>query len=258
MPQNVPQSSSKPYDTVGTVLQFARAYVADMEDSIAGDLLANDQPYTPILLNSAWQRLQDDLIDNGVETLVKEIIISSVPTIFLSDPSVNVFLAWDGYCNGESMVDNPNLPNDLVIPSQVWQRPAGNSMPFVEVPAGDGHTYPRSQTTAINWWEWRDDKLFMSGSTAPVDLRLRYVAYLDVLAGTNEEGVPTVDERVQVPIMRSARALAYLLAAEFAAARGASGAQQMEANAQREINRIANRTAKRKAVVQYRRRAFGQ
>jgi hypothetical protein len=249
MSEIVPGSTLKPYDTVGTVLQYARVFTGDAARGLDGDLLSSAQPYTVALLNSAWRRLQDDLIDGGVETLIKEAIISSIPPVFSTDPSVSTFLTWDGYCDGQQLFPNPNLPNDMVIPSCLWERPSGSNGSFDELKACDGGLPTGYPGASIGYWEWRDDKIFMKGATQVTDLKMRYVTYYPDL---------DIADITQVPVMRSARALGYLIAAEFSAGRGAVAAPQMEANAQREISRMTNRTSRRKAIVQYRRQAFGR
>lgn len=256
MSEFTPMTSAKPYDTVGDVLKYARVYSLDATDSLEGDLLASDKPYLLILLNSAWRRLQNDLADSGVETLVKEIIIPAVPPVFKVDPAINVFLTWDGFAAsdnaadlGSAQVQIPALPNDMVLPSCIAERPAGSGSAFTAMTAIDGGLPLVNQSTQQRYWEWRDDKIFMKGATVPVDLWLRYVSYypdLDIVPET------------QVPIMRAASALGYLMAAEYASSRGSVLADRLEANAKREIARMTNRTARRKAVVQYRRRAFGR
>lgn len=250
MPPFVPLSNSNPYPTVGAVLNYARTYANDAAQGMGGDLLSSQQPYLLTLLNSAWERVQDDLIDAGVETLVKEIVIPSVPPVASSDPAINTYLAWNGFFDGQNMNISPNAPADMVIPSDLWQRQSGSGQPFYPVTPSDGglpNAWP--QSSSVGRWEWRDDKIQMNGATGLMDLKLRYISYYADLDLT-----PTT----KVPIMRSAKALGYALAAEFADARGAAGAVGLEAKTVREISRITNRTARRKAVVQYRRAAFGR
>jgi hypothetical protein len=251
MAQAVPMQNASPYPTVGQVLNRARVFALDAIQNLNGYLLASSQPYMPDLVNTAWERLQDDLIDAGVETMSKEVIISSVPPIFSTDPSVSVSLAWDGYCNGETTVETPNLPNDLILPSDLRQRPTGSGGTFSPVTAADGGL-PDAYSTAnsVGKWEWRNDQIWMNGATGLMDLKLRYIVYLPAIDITQTDA--------SVPIMRCLNALAYCIAAEFADERGGGANATLEAKAVREISRITNRTARRKAVVSYRRQAFGR
>jgi hypothetical protein len=269
MPPTLPPSNLQPYPTVGRVLSYARTYALDAAgpNGLSGDLLSASVATTAVYLNSAWERLQDDLIDAGVETLIKEVIIPGVPPAYSSDPSVSPWLTWDGYCDGQVMVETPplpseqtpSLPNDLVIPSILWQRQTGSQMPFSEVPAKDGGLPQNTNNQLLRAWEWRDDKLFLTPFTSPLDLKLRYISYYPDLADIAAVTAETpLDETVQVPIMRCTRALAYLLAADFAGPRDGTAAESLGANAELEIKRITNRTARRKATVQYRRQAFGR
>lgn len=256
MAETVPMQNTNPYPTVGKVLHFARLFALDADRTMKGYLLSSTQPYMPTLLESAWERLQDDLIDAGVETLTKEAIIQAVPPVGSTDPSVNVYLTWDGFCDGvNAIVETPNLPDDLIIPSDLWERPSGSGGVFSPVtPADGGLPDAYSTMLSVGQWEWRDDKLFMNGANGPMDLKARYVAYLPPIA---LDGQP-INESAKVPIMRCAQAMGYLVASIFAQSRGGVGADKLEASAVREISRITNRTARRKAVVQYRRRSFGR
>ena len=250
-----------PYATVGEVLQLARVIVNDAfgPNGLDGDLLSNTQPYTPILLQSAWEQLQDELADAGVESLVKETIITAVPAVTMIDPSVTTYITWDGYFDGTVLqpidVGIPVLPFDMIQPAAkgCWERVTGSGSAFTEVIPWDGGLPEGYQSDKLRWYEWRDDKLFFKGATQVLDLKLRYLAYRPELAA---DGTISNDELV--PIMRSKRAMAYLIGSEFARPRGAQVADNLYAMAEAEIAKLTRRTAHRKAAISYRRRAFGQ
>lgn len=246
---------TKPYPTVGDVLQLARVIVNDAfgPNGVDGDLLSSSQPYTPVLLKSAWEQLQDELADAGVDSLVKEIIIPNFPAVYTTDPAVTVYIDWDGSWDGQTIYPvgdgNPALPYDLVITKSVWERPHGSGTSFTEVVPWDGGLPGGFQSERLRWYEWRNDKLWFKGATQAIDLKVSYLAYLPDLEYDNNA--------YEVPIMRSLRAMSYIVASEYARPRGAAVADNLYAMAEAEIAKIANRTARRKAVITYRRKPFG-
>lgn len=250
--------SDLPYGTVGDVLQLARVLVNDAfgPNGIEGDILGNDQPGTPILVESAWEELQSEAADAGIETLVRTIVIPAFPVVYLNDPSVETWIDWTGCFDGNTFYDvkddNPGLPYDLIVPIRVWERATGSGSEFTDVKNSDGGLPEGNQSDQLRWYEWRGDKLYFKGATIQRDLKVRYIAYLPRLVQDNK-----IDESVQVPIMRAWRAMAYLVATEFARPRGSQQADNLYALATTEIQKLANRTARRKATVSYRRKAFG-
>jgi hypothetical protein len=250
----VPVQPLKPYPTVGDVLQLARVIVLDASgpNGVAGDLLSSSQPFTLVLLNSAFERLQTELTNAGVESLTKEIVITNLSAISTPDPTVNTYLTWDGYFDGTTFNSvsggAPALPQDLIQPLEVLERQSGSNSVFVRVTPIDGGLPEIRQGAALGYYEWRDDKIFFKGATTARDLRLRYASWQPALA---------IDDVIEIPIMRCNRAMAYLIASEWARSRGAAVADNLYAMAEMEIKAITNRTARRKASIPYRRRAYG-
>ncbi len=253
----IPAGPTAPYGTTGDVLQLARVYVNDAwgPNGVAGDILSSANPATAVLLNSAWRELQEELADSGVETLCGEALIPAIPAVALTDPSVQVYLNWVGYWNGAGAI-NPTvvLPQDFIQPRGfMWERPTGSGQQFSKVEPVE--KLPEGyQASQLRWYEWRGDSLWFKGATQVVDLKIPYVSYLPDLASVGSMPIP---DTTQIPIMRASRALAYLIAAEYAAPRGSEQADSLHAKAMVEIAKITNRTARRKASITYRRRAFG-
>ncbi len=257
-----PTIPNQPYPTIGDVLHLARVIVNDAfgPNGVSGDLLSSSNATTVVLLNSAWGQLQDELADAAVETFTKEIILSPLPAVTTSDPSVSVYIAWDGYFDGaiwhNSGVGLPSLPYDMIQPAAqgVWERAYGSGAPYTIVTPNDAGLPEGYQTGKLRWYEWRDDKLFFKGATVSIELKLRYLAYRPDLGADN---VLPINEAVLVPVMRSKRAMAYLVASEFARLRGSEVADNLYAMAEAEIEKLTRRSSHRKASISYRRKAFG-
>ena len=251
-----PTNPVAPYPTVGDVLQLARVKVNDAfgPNGVAGDLLATTQPATPVLFKSAWRQLQATLADNGFDKLTKEAVVLAFPAIYAQDPAARVYIDWNGYSNGQTYTQSSTvcLPADLIVPRYVNERQNGSGDEFTEVRPWDGFVPEGQQSEKLRWWLWEDDKLYFKGATVATDLKVRYSSWLSDIDITAQNA-----DQVQVPIMWCDEALAGLIAEKYARPRGSAQADSLLAQSQVEIDKLCNRTARRKAPITYRRKAFG-
>lgn len=256
---SLPNPVTTPFDTVGNVLQLARVVVNDAfgPNGVAGDILTDINPGTLIYLNTAWRYLQDELANAEVEALVKEVLFEGLDPVTIIDPSTETYLAWDGYYYGTGVDQNFLLPFDMIQPSYLWERPSGSGAQFCKMIPLDGGLPGDFPVNVLRFYEWRGNQLAFKGATVPVDVRLRYLAYFGDFVNVISSNPPQVDETQQVPIMRCTRALALLIAADFARTRGSDQADTLSGLAESEIDKITNRTARRKAAITYRRKPFG-
>lgn len=215
----LPPVTQAPYDTAEYVLDLARSIANDAALSLAGNLLADDQPYTYTLLNQAWRTLQRKLANSGYETLIKEVLLNDFTPIVTAEAGLQVYFNWTEYWNGSNVYETPVLPQDCIVPLRLWERTAGTVQQFVEMrPVNDG--LPSiSQASMFRYWDWRNDKVYMLGALQANDIRVRYCAYLADIV--QQENGTTV-----VPIMRCADALANYIVWAFARARGSPLAGQ--------------------------------
>jgi hypothetical protein len=252
----LPPTTTAPYDTLDTALNFARAIANDMELSTAGDLLADTEPGTQTLANLAWREFQDMLVENGVECLIKEQVMYQFPfkdPTVQTDPSYQVSISWTGSFDGSNYFTTPALPSDMIEPLRLWERQSGTQDPFVQMnPVNDG--LPSVVATGyLTYWDWRNDAIWMVGSVQMQDLRMRYSAYYSdfvTLAGVQWYQQP-------IPIIRSAQALAYYLVATFAGGRGSPYYASVLQKGADCIQKLISRTARKKQRGNHRRRAYG-
>lgn len=236
-----------PYDTAEYVMQAARVICNDAGLTIAGNLLASTQPYAAQILNMAYRTLQEDLTDYGVETMVKETIITGItPVVPTTDPGVYPVISFTGYNNGSANFATPVLPADMVGPLLLAERQSGSTQQFQPMyPTNDGLP-SRAKGGRLVEWDWRGDALWLVGATISTDIRLRYNQFMPELILT---GSPSSS----VLILRSDRALAYKIAEIFAEGRGSQLAESFEAKYQKYLKRMTSRTARRKQRRQHRR-----
>ncbi len=230
-------------------MDLARVRVNDTGIDLTGDLLANDQPYTETLLNSAWRWLQVRSANAGIETEKKVVVLQGIPVAFSLDPANQSMVSWSGCTDGVNQFDTPVLPADLLLPLEMYRRASptagGVGGPFLEEmkQTDDGlRSYLSSR------YDWRSDGLYFNGRNVPTDIWIRYSALRPKL---------TIDDPVQaVPVMRCENALSARIAYEFAAMRGAAQAASLAALADAEFDMISLGSTRKNQRRSLRRRPF--
>jgi hypothetical protein len=254
---------SEVFYSASDILDFARVLVNDAQGGISGQDLADDRPYTWPLLNLCYGRLANWLEDNNVESaMYAEAIIQFPPTASYSDPNAQSRLGYDGFADAAgNFYDSPTLPPDLLQPLQLWQRNTGQNIPFCEMKQqlgglGNAWNYGWSGGTygsIYGAWEFRQNSIYMlGGAYGPTDIRIRYVpSVLELKKPVAGQPDPIIW------FAKAGEALAYMVAAEFAEIRKAPNAESLRAKADKELEIIANRSAKRENRAQVRKRGYG-
>ena len=244
----MPSVLTGPYDNAEYVLNLTRSVINDAALSIGGNVFADNQPYVFPLLNAAYRDLQDSLTDGGVETFIQTTQLFLFPPVNPIDPGTQVQLSYVGCFDGSSYFPNPTLPPNMIIPLRFRERLSYTTNYFSDMFQVNDGLPSVIQTQCLRYWDWQSDKVYMPGATQFIDLELRYLAYLpDLTDGTSP-----------VLILRSAQALAYLTAYQFAKSRGSPLAPELQADAMNEVNDMINRTAKRTNRGNHRRQGYGQ
>jgi len=201
-------------------------------------------------VNAAYEYLQDELTINGVETFVQETIVTGLTATPLTDPSTQVSLTDTGYFDGQSNSNPPQLPTNLLGPLRLWERMSNNSAAnFVDMAEANDGLPQLQQTPRFQFWEWRQDGLYMPGATFSNDLRIRYNASLTML---------TVDTD-PVQIRHSLNAMSFLTAWNFAITSGDSMISDTLMSAAKEhISQMCVRGARRNQRGSHRRQGYGR
>lgn len=242
-----------PYDIVNFPLNAARTRLNDRIETlvpVGGQLLDNTQPFTQQLVNDAWRKLQEFLADMGFTRLKRESGAISIPPAGTVDSGAFTSISWTGFNDGVNTSLTPFLPQDLISPLDLWERPfvAGpNAGVFTEMDriVNGLPAVPKAQWN--RQWEWRDDAIYMPGATVQTDLRVRYAAYMldfvDVGSSAGINQFPNTPWFGQpVPIMRSSDALSSYICAEVCKAReDMDGAAAFLAEAEGKARLILNR-----------------
>jgi hypothetical protein len=233
---------------------FARAVANDMEVSSAGDLLSDITPGTLPMLNLAWREFQDALVNGGVEVLTRQADMVNFPPNLTNDPTAQAWIGFTQSFDGADYWPTPLLPFDMIEPLRIWQRQTGMDTGFIQVnPSIDGIVSSFSGSY-IHAWDWREEKVFLTGALVNIDIRLRYSAYFNDFTPNQDGSFPSL---AQVPIMRCAPLLAYFVAATFAGGRGSEYYDKLMGKGMGMLQSFFNRTARKKQRVNHRRRPYG-
>lgn len=240
------------------VLNFARVLVNDAQGGLSGQDLADGRPYTWPLLNFCYAKLANWMEDSNIESCTySEAVIGPLapaPTAS-SDVNTQVRLGYDGYWDGGNDATNPQfkLPDDCLMPLELWERQASNVGPFLPMKQVLGGLPPRAGFFNFRIWEFRGNAIFMPGAIQANLLRVRYIPALPLLIQPVNAG----DPYPQIPLARCGEALAYLVAAEFAEIRNAPNAPNLRAKANEQLEILSNKSAKRENQVDQRRKGYG-
>ena len=217
----LPPSTSSGYDTVNTVLNMTRGRLNDELKTLqasSGKLLDTNQAFAQQTFNTAWRKAQAFLAEKGYARLIDEAIINALPVVASLDPAVQCWLNWNGFFDGANLNTGITLPSGFNHPLKIWERWSGQNAMFCDPPMEkmlDGLPM-YTKCNAIQFWEWRNDAIYMPGSQMVEDLRIRFVTFLPDIADVS--GNPWFTQ--PVPIVRIADGLSWIIVAELAAAKG--------------------------------------
>lgn len=237
-------ASGSPYTTISQIIEMARMRANDMSLSIDGELLANDQPYLNSMVNAAWKWLQGRAATAGVETYIKEAMITGIPAAYTWGNQL--FITWMG-CGevGGIEQDAPALPPDLIMPLSIWSRTSNWPMQLM-AQAADG--LPVQATAHV--YDWRTDGMYFYGyQNQPTDLRIRYsAAFPDMI----------IEKDTPVPMLYAEDCFAARIVFEFANARGGSQAATMASLADTAFETFSQRTSRKNQRRSLRRQSYAR
>lgn len=240
MPIVPPPTPLAPYDVLDSILNVGRVRMNDAIASIGGDILTDSQPFTQVMANIAWRRLQSFLANLGYSRLKKPLVLTGLPVVGNYDPASQTYLNWSLFFDGTSYYAppaTPVLPQDWILPLRMWERVTGSGAPFVPMEMAVD-ALPDVRKTAYNqYWLWENDTLFMPGSIYSMDLRAEYAAFLADFETVGD--VPWYEQ--PVPIMRCMDALAWYFCAEAAGPRNDLDAEGFIAKAEKAASLIFNK-----------------
>lgn len=246
--------STTPYPKAELVLQNARAMCNDAALSIAGSVLADNQPYVFPMLEERYEYLQDRLMSEGVNTFSKYgYCLGLLPSALPGDPTTQVQLSYLGYFDGVNQYGpdtdpiGPTLPDDLLQPLEIWERQSGSVDFWTPVVQAADAIGQRAVNSKLCIFDYENDILFFQGATFTNDIKLKYICYAPMLT----------DPDSQVMVIRCIPALAALMAEAAAKSRGGTEAAAMfKQQAEEAIKMIVSRTARKEQYASFNRMPF--
>jgi hypothetical protein len=245
------QVQTSSYPILEDVMQGARAGIMDMLKSTAGAILTDTSPYTIVFVNSAIRRVQRRLANNGITSNVRDnVILTPLTPAANADPSVQVYVSVLGYFDGVNVNAQPTLPADLILPLELWERQTGSGAQFQPMSRPQEGLTSRMPGSYFGQWEWREDRINMTGSTMTEDLRVRYEASLPRIA-------PGTDfTKTTIAIRDGEDALSSAVKYEYAKSRSSAMRQEAKETLEEDLFELINRYVHQDQRIGYRPRGF--
>lgn len=251
-----------------TIMNLVRALVNDSQQGATatpgeGQVITDNNsisPFTQPLLNSAIRELYRELRNVGQPALVKDNvnIIGLTPEfsptygLAAADPAVQVYLGFDGYFDGTTINGDLRLPSDVVTVERVWERETNSNNPFIPMTQPQFGLPSRYQTPALGQWEWRNQAIWMVGSTQTRDLRLRYWCSLPQFFSSTLDFASTF-----VPIIDCTDAVAYKVAVKYAVMLGSPGLADLRTEAAEQMRQLKLTHVRRMQSIDFIRIPYG-
>lgn len=195
--------------------------------------------------------LMSDVLEGGGLTPINGPLGLGAP-----DPSVQVYMNFEGYWDGQILNKQLGLPFDMILPLKIEERLGGTNLPFVPLREATFGLYAVNQlANSLGAWEWRNDGLFFNGCTQAMDIRIRYTAGFPRYPLNLPPKQPTTPGapwfgNTLIPVLDSLEPLSYLVAYIFASPRlPVGGAKELEANYTAVMLKIANRYIKQQQAT---------
>lgn len=248
----MPVLGSSSYATAEDVLNRVRTIMNDSEIE-GGDVITDTSVFAFDALNSGFERVQMEIAAFGGETFTKEAWLIGLPSMPTVDPEARLIVDDTGaniiYPNGVGNVfsNNPQLPTDLVLPLDCWERQNGTSN-FTGGPMGkpqNGLLNIGQQTYFVDW-EWQNDGLRFRGALQVQDVKVKYECSLPKLVSTTDP----------VPIRGVVNAAAYHAVVLISGMRAGAILAEFKQEAAREIFLKAKTSSRRRQRMQVRRKPY--
>lgn len=251
-----------------TITNLVRALVNDSQAGPSGvpgtgQIFTDDTTVSPFvlpMLNSSIRKLYRMLRNVGDPVLIKDnVIFTNIPIINSpanglgqEDPAVQTFMDPTGYFDGVQIWSNFPLPDDMLYPTQLWERTTGTNDVFHRMDAPSGGLESAMQGPYLKQWEWRNNRLNFRGATQNVDIRMRYYCSLPQFFSATMDFASTY-----VPVMDCTDFLAYDVAVTYARMLGSPGLAELQVAAAAEMFQLKNANIRRMQHEDFARIPFG-
>lgn len=255
------------YPTLQDVADLVRTIVNDDGAGLTGtvgegQIIVDDTSVSVKLLramNLALASVYKEMGNAGDPTLIADnYIVRNLPTINgvngagSPDAAAQVALTYTGFFDGTMWHPTFKLPANMFQPTRVWQRVTATNLPFAPLSQAQDGLTPGMQGNLLGAWEWREDGLWMNGSTQNCDIRIRSQVKLPLFRGNNLDWTTTY-----IPMQECVNPIAYRTAEILEHSLGNPEASAtMQAKGDREIFLLKNSRVRRNQGVDYSRPSY--
>ncbi len=255
------------YPSILTITNLVRSDVRDdmagATDTIGeGQILVNNMSTSVTManfFNSAVRELCHKLrIVSAPMLIADNYIIRNIPPMNgplgfqVADPSVQVYVAFNGYYDGTQWHANLGLPQGVFQVMRCWERETSSNDVFQDMGQPANGLEGVYQTNGWGRWEWRQDMVCLPGSLDYRDLRLRYSMILNAQMVANADPATTY-----LPIMGSEEAVARIIARLYSARQGGDMYQIRKAEADSAVFDLLNEQVQSQQGQEYATNAYG-
>lgn len=161
----MPVGPSSAYTNLAAINFLARALLNDAAGNTFTDAFL--LPFAQM----AYRRINKALGNIQSTTYIKDNVQLIVSAVAAADASVQVSI-------NDATAPPNQLPVDLLVPLNVWERASGSTDDFQEMTdmTGEGGLPSQPQGQQLIYWEWRMDGLYFVGALQDTQIRLRYQA----------------------------------------------------------------------------------
>jgi hypothetical protein len=252
------------YPTLQTIMDVVRGLLNDSGAGATGtpgegQVVTDDptiSPFTKPLLGSCIRETYRELRNAGDPSLILDnYILLNCPIIngpqgsAIPDPAVQCQISPVGFFDGSQIHANLTLPANGFYPERLWERQTGSNTSFQPMHQSQEGLPTGYQGLFNHVWEWRQDGIWLPGTTYPVDIRIRCRIMCPTLISDTTDFTTT-----QVPLYDCEEAIAYKMACKVGGTMlGAEQFAQLQASALDAMLQLKNAIVRRAQTVTYRR-----
>ena len=259
------------FPTIKTIMDLVRS---DIRDDMAGatNTIGEGQILVDNLsvsvtganfFNSAVREVCRKLrIVNAPMLTADNYILRNIPPINgplgfqVADPSVQVYIGFNGYFDGTNWNNGPGnswqLPQGCYQVMRCWERETASQDVFSDLGEPANGLEGVYQTNGFGRWEWRQNMVCLPGSLDYRDLRLRYQMILNAQFVANANPATTY-----LPIMGCEEAVARVIDRLYAARQGGAVYEMRKAEADSALWDLLNEEVTGKQGQEYAPNIYG-
>lgn len=255
------------YPSIQTITNLVRS---DVRDDMAG--ATNTIGEGQILVDNITTSVtMANLFNSAVRELCRKLRVVSAPMLIadnyiirnippmngplgfqVADPSVQVYVAFNGYYDGTEWHATYGLPQGVFQVIRCWERETNSNDVFLDMGEPSDGLAGLYQTNGWGRWEWRQDMICLPGSLDYRDLRIRYLMILNAFFVANVNPATTY-----LPIMGCEEAVARIIDRLYSARQGGNIYEIRKGEADQAIFDFLNEQNHRKQGTNYQTQAYG-